>query len=86
MSEELNKQLAELANKLGVSVEHLWGVLIKQAYIDGISSLATVLVCLLLVIVIVYAFLYFRRRFRNTPAQESPQRSVMPTDKTCPGN
>jgi len=73
MSEELSKQLAELANKLGVSVEHLWGVLIKQAYIDGISSLATVLVCLLLVIVIVYAFLYFRRRFRNTPAQESPQ-------------
>ncbi len=37
MSEELNKQLAELANKFGVCVEHLWGVLIKQVYIDGIS-------------------------------------------------
>jgi hypothetical protein len=35
MSEDLNKQLAELAHNLGVSVEHLWGVLIKQAYIDG---------------------------------------------------
>jgi heme/copper-type cytochrome/quinol oxidase subunit 2 len=73
MSEELNKQLAELANKLGISVEHLWGVLIKQAYIDGISSLVTVVVCVLLVIGIIYAFLYFRRRFRNTAGQESPQ-------------
>jgi hypothetical protein len=41
MSEDLNKQIAELANKLGVSLDHLWGVLIRQAYIDGISSLAT---------------------------------------------
>jgi polyferredoxin len=72
MSDDLNKQLAELANKLGVSVEHLWGVLVKQAYIDGFSSLATTLVCALLCAVSIYTFLYFRRRFRNTPA-ESPQ-------------
>jgi multisubunit Na+/H+ antiporter MnhB subunit len=73
MSEDLNKQLAELANKLGVSVEHLWGVLVKQAYIDGFSSLATTLVCALLCAVIIYAFLYFRRKFRNMPDQEQVQ-------------
>jgi len=33
MSEELNNQLAGLASKLGVTVEHLWGVLVRQAYI-----------------------------------------------------
>ena len=45
MSDELNKQLAALAAKLGVSVEHLWGVLVRQAYIDGLSSLVTVFFC-----------------------------------------
>ena len=70
MSEDLNKQLAELANKLGVSVEHLWGVLIKQAYIDGLSSLATILVCLMLGVVATCAFFYLRRKFKNTPHQE----------------
>jgi uncharacterized membrane protein len=73
MSDDLNKQLAELANKLGVSVEHLWGVLVKQAYIDGFSSLATTLACVLLCAVSIYAFLYFRRKFRNTPDQEQLQ-------------
>jgi len=73
MSEDLNKQLAELANKLGVSVEHLWGVLVKRAYIDGFSSLATTLVCALLCAVSIYALLYFRRQFRNMPDQEQVQ-------------
>jgi len=34
MNDELQKELAGLAAKLGVSVEHLWGVLVRQAYID----------------------------------------------------
>ena len=38
MSDELNKELAALAAKLGVSVEHLWGVLVRQAYIDGLGT------------------------------------------------
>jgi hypothetical protein len=45
MSDELHKELAALAAKLGVSVEHLWGVLVRQAYIDGLSSLVTVFFC-----------------------------------------
>ena len=73
MSEDLSKQLAELANKLGVSVEHLWGVLIKQAYIDALSSLATTLVCLLLGVVVTYAFLCLRRKFKKTPNHEWTQ-------------
>jgi succinate dehydrogenase hydrophobic anchor subunit len=73
MSEELNNQLTGLASKLGISVEHLWGVLVKQAYIDGISSLATTLVCVLLGVGVVYAFFYLRRKFKNTPPQEWTQ-------------
>jgi uncharacterized membrane protein SpoIIM required for sporulation len=46
MTEELGRKLAELAEKLGTTVEHLWGVLIRQAYIDGVSSLVTILLAL----------------------------------------
>jgi succinate dehydrogenase hydrophobic anchor subunit len=73
MSEELNNQLTGLASKLGISVEHLWGVLVKQAYIDGISSLATTLVCVLLGVGVIYAFFYLRRKFKNAPPQEWTQ-------------
>lgn len=73
MSEELNKQLAGLASRLGVSVEHLWGVLIRQAYIDGVSSLGTTLVCVLLGVAVIYAFIYLRRKFKNKPNQELTQ-------------
>ena len=44
VSDELHKELAALAAKLGVSVEHLWGVLVRQA-LDGLSSLVTVFCC-----------------------------------------
>ena len=73
MTDELNKQLAGLAGKLGVSVEHLWGVLVKQAYIDGISSLATTLVCVLLAVAVTRAFFHFRRKFSDKPREELTQ-------------
>jgi hypothetical protein len=72
MSEGLNKQLSDLADKLGVSLDHLWGVLVKQAYIDGFSSSATTIVCVLLGIVIVYFFLRLRRRFKDRPSEDAP--------------
>jgi hypothetical protein len=70
MNEELDRQLAQLADKLGVTVQHLWAVLVRQAYIDGISSLATTLVCVLLGIAVTCGFFYLRRKFRNTPHEE----------------
>jgi hypothetical protein len=42
MNEELGKQLAALSAKIGVSVEHLWSVLIRQAFIEGFTSLSFV--------------------------------------------
>jgi hypothetical protein len=71
MSEDLSKQLADLADRLGVSLDHLWGVLVRQAYIDGVSSLATTVVCVLLGIVVIYAFLRLRRKFKDRPSQDS---------------
>ena len=58
MDDQAQRQLEPLAQKLGTSVEHLWSVLIRQAYIDGLSSLATILVC---IAVAVTAILLYRR-------------------------
>jgi hypothetical protein len=70
MNEELNKQLASLASKLNVSVEHLWGVLIGQAYIEAISSLCTLVVCLVLAAIAVYGFLLVQRKSRSVSPEE----------------
>ena len=35
----LAQVLTDLSQKLGVTVEHLWAVLVKQAFISGISDL-----------------------------------------------
>ncbi len=39
MSEKTEQLLRELAQKLGTTAEHLWGVLIKQAYVDSIIGI-----------------------------------------------
>jgi hypothetical protein len=70
MNEELQKQLASLASKLGTTSEHLWGVLIRQAYIEAISSLCTVVVCLILAAAAIYCFVSLQRRYKEVSLQE----------------
>lgn len=65
ISADLDKELSLLASKLCTTAEHLWQVLIRQAYIDSLSSLCSVLVCIALALGTVYAFFYLRRRYNN---------------------
>lgn len=60
MKEELDKQLAALAEKLGTSVEHLWGVLVRQAAIDGINKLVLCGAGLVFIATAVYLVLQMR--------------------------
>ena len=39
MNQEMMTALRELAAKLGTTTEYLWGVLIRQAYIHGLTGL-----------------------------------------------
>lgn len=39
--------LQKLANKFGTTVEHLWGVLVRQAYIDSMTSIGLYLACII---------------------------------------
>ena len=51
MNETTDKLIRDLAEKLGTTAEHLWGVLIRQAPITAITDLIE---CLILVAVYVY--------------------------------
>jgi formate hydrogenlyase subunit 3/multisubunit Na+/H+ antiporter MnhD subunit len=65
MTEELGRKLAELAARLGTTVEHLWSVLIRQAYIDGISSLITVLITVAFGLGLIFLFQYVRNKHKE---------------------
>jgi hypothetical protein len=65
MNEHLQKELANLASKLGTTSEHLWGVLVRQAYIDGLSSLFVVTVCLILTVITIVSFVFMHRKHRG---------------------
>lgn len=47
LTEELLKRLDLLAAKLGTTAQYLWGVYVKQAQVEVVCSLITILICLL---------------------------------------
>jgi hypothetical protein len=57
MNEKLSNVLAELAEKFGTTVEHLWGVLLRQAMVSGVMHAVNIV----FILIAVYAFYrYFR--------------------------
>jgi hypothetical protein len=67
MSEELSKQLAALCESLGVKADHLWGVLVKQAFLDGLGSLTTIFFCGLLAIIVLFFYFHQRQKRKAQP-------------------
>lgn len=67
MNEQLQQALTELCDKLGTTVEHLWTVLIRQAYISGTTNLVTILVCGL---ACVWSFKFVHKKTKTPPATE----------------
>lgn len=47
MNENEKQLLIELATRMGTTIEHLIGVLIRQAYVDGIMDLAGGAICMI---------------------------------------
>ena len=62
MNEQTEKLIRELADKLGTTVEHLWGVLIKQAPITAVTDL---LECVMLAVVCIVGGKYLLRWHRK---------------------
>ena len=59
MSEEqIYTILQQLAQQLQTTVEHLWGVLVRQAYVEGFALLVFYIIFILFI-------LFFRNRFNE---------------------
>lgn len=50
--EQAMEFIENLASKLGVAVEYLWTVLVKQQFAEGVTSLATVLINIIVVLLV----------------------------------
>lgn len=64
MNEQTEKLIRELAEKLGTTVDHLWGVLIRQAGISGITNL---IVCAAWAAMLVWGYKLIRRKTAVPP-------------------
>lgn len=61
--EQLTQLLEQLALKLGTTVEYLWDVLIKQAFIAGMQAI----LAFVLVTIFIGIWYIIHRKFSNTP-------------------
>lgn len=57
MDEKYSRLIESLAAKLGTTVEHLWGVLIKQAPISGTTSLV---MCIIFILLVVWLWIFVK--------------------------
>ncbi len=60
MSDQLQKALAELAQKLGTTAEHLWGVLMRQARVEIITDCMAFVGAIILVLIVIRYWFWFR--------------------------
>lgn len=74
MNEQTEKLLRELAEKLGTTTEHLWGVLVKQCMVEAVST------TVLFVFFVVVAIVLMRTAIVNTrqiPITDSEGKQVL---------
>ena len=71
MNQETLAILNRLAEKFGTTVEHLWGVLVKQAFISAVTDLFHVLT---LLIVASAGLVFVYRKTRTPPETEKGDR------------
>lgn len=62
MNEETRRMIEALASKLGTTVEHLWGVLLRQAYI---SFWTDILYYLITVAIVLFAIKFSLKAWRK---------------------
>jgi uncharacterized membrane-anchored protein len=60
MNDQTEMLIRELANKLGTTVDHLWGVLVRQAPIYGITSV------LLFSLFVIVGYLLFKFAYKKS--------------------
>jgi len=67
---DIVSRLNALADKLGIAAEHLWTILVAQAYNEGI----TLIICPLIVtLCILITFKLGHKKYRNCPATQDEE-------------
>lgn len=66
MNKETIDLLRDMAEKLGTTTEYLWGVLIQQAYVSGLLSVAYVALLLTVFIALIAALVIHIKRSDDT--------------------
>ena len=82
----LTPLLEKLATRLGVSIELLWGALIKQAYIDGFIKIFTCMFILILSSIGLYFLRVYYRLFvpHYNVKNKNGHEGVTDADFICP--
>ena len=73
MNEQIQQALTELCTKLGTTVEHLWTVLIRQAYISGITNIVAITIW---TTVCVWSFRFIQKKTTVPQKTETDQYPV----------
>jgi hypothetical protein len=63
MNEASIKLIQELSDKLGVTAEHLWAVLVKQAYVSGVSSVFFISLFAVLIVIMLKVWFYVQKKY-----------------------
>ena len=77
-TDQAQKDLEPLAQKLGTTVEHIWDVLKRQAVIDGLSSLCTVLICGAVALAAVLVYRFYAARLNAKPKEPDRWQDPLP--------
>lgn len=62
MADNMDKILGVLADRFGTTVEHLWGVLVLQAYVWGVQAVVWAVLSALTIVACALAFQYAGRK------------------------
>ena len=74
MNEKILEALTALANKLGTTAEYLWEVLVKQAVVAGVVSIA---LAVLFLVSVVLSFILVKKALRVTTEKLGAEDKVL---------
>lgn len=79
MIHSLGSGIATLGDKIGIGAAHMWPILVKQQYIDGLTGLISDVMGILIFVSLIFIFIMALKSFKNLGRYEAgePQIIVM---------
>ncbi len=71
MNEQTEKLIREFAEKLGTTTDHLWGMLVRQARLNGLANL---FIFAAVIGLLAASFVWFRKKTTDSPGAKEHNR------------